>query len=57
MTQETMLEQIRRLNLLESRKHELKREAAINKIRLLRRSQREQQERGREEKQCQIDYS
>jgi len=45
---ETMMEQIRRLNEQEARKHELKKQAAINKIKELRRAQKEQQERQRE---------
>ena len=47
-TTESMLEQIRRLNEQEAVKHELKRQEAINKIRDLRKAQREQQERKRE---------
>jgi hypothetical protein len=43
-----MLEQIRRLNEQEAVKHELKRQEAINKIRDLRKAQREQQERQRQ---------
>ena len=45
---ETMMEQIRRLNLEEARKHELRRQEAINKIKELRRAQKEQHERQRE---------
>lgn len=45
---ETLLEQIRRLNQEEAHKHELRRQAALNKIREMRRAQREQQERSRE---------
>jgi len=45
---ETLMEQIRRLNLEEARKHELRKQEAINKIKELRRAQREQQERQRE---------
>lgn len=47
-THETMLEQIRRLNEEQARIHEQKRVEAINKIRLMRLAQREQQERNRE---------
>jgi len=47
-TTESMLEQIRRLNEQEAVKHELKRQEAINKIRDLRKAQREQQERQRQ---------
>jgi hypothetical protein len=42
---ETMMEQIRRLNAEEALKHEQRKEEVLNKIRLLRRAQREQQER------------
>jgi hypothetical protein len=42
---ETLLEQIRRLNELEANKHELRKQEALNKIRLMRRAQREQAER------------
>jgi hypothetical protein len=45
---ETLVEQIRRLNQEEAFKHELRRQEALEKIRLLRRAQREQQERQRE---------
>ncbi len=45
---ETLVEQIRRLNQEEAHKHELRRQEALEKIRLLRRAQREQQERQRE---------
>lgn len=45
---ETLLEQIRRLNEEQAREHEQRRKAALNKIQALRRSQREQQERKRE---------
>jgi hypothetical protein len=45
---ETMMEQIRRLNQQETVKHEVKKQEAINKIKELRRAQREQQERQRE---------
>jgi hypothetical protein len=45
---ETLLEQIRRLNEQEAVKHELKKQEALNKIRLMRLAQREQQERHRE---------
>ena len=45
---ETLLEQIRRLNEQEAVNHELRRQEAINKIRLMRNAQREQQERKRE---------
>lgn len=47
-TYETMMEQIRRLNQQEAVKHQLKKQEAINKIKELRRAQREQQERQRE---------
>ena len=47
-TNETLLEQIRRLNEQEAVKHEIKKQEAINKIRLMRLAQREQQERHRE---------
>lgn len=47
---ETLLEQIRRLNDLETVKHELKKQEAINKIRELRRAQREQEELKHREK-------
>jgi hypothetical protein len=47
-THETLLEQIRRLNEQEAVKHELKKQEALNKIRLMRLAQREQQERHRE---------
>jgi hypothetical protein len=42
---ETMMEQIKRLNAEEALKHEQRKQEAINKIRLMRRAQREQQER------------
>jgi hypothetical protein len=42
------MEQIRRLNQQEAVKHELKKQQAINKIKELRRAQKEQQERQRE---------
>lgn len=45
---ETLVEQIRRLNQEEQHQHEIKRQAALEKIRLMRRSQREQQERQRD---------
>jgi hypothetical protein len=45
---ETLLEQIRRLNQQEARKHEQRKQEAINKIREMRRSQIEQLERHRE---------
>jgi hypothetical protein len=45
-----MLQQILRLNAEEARKHELKKQEAINKIRLLRRAQREQAELKHKEK-------
>jgi hypothetical protein len=45
---ETLMEQIRRLNEQEKVQHELKRQEALNKIRLMRLAQREQQERHRE---------
>ena len=48
MTTETMLEQIRRLNQEQAQEHEQRRIEAINKIRLMRQAQREQQERNRE---------
>jgi len=38
---ETMMEQIRRLNLEEARKHELKKQEAINKIQARRQLQKE----------------
>jgi hypothetical protein len=41
---ETMMEQIKRLNAEEKIKHEQRKQEVINKIRLLRRAQREQQE-------------
>ena len=44
---ETMMEQIKRLNAEEAQKHELRKQEVLNKIRLLRRAQREQQERVR----------
>jgi hypothetical protein len=44
------MEQIRRLNELEAHKHELRRQEALNKIRLMRRAQREQAERHHDEK-------
>jgi len=43
-THETMMEQIQRLNAEEKIKHEQRKQEVINKIRLLRRAQREQQE-------------
>jgi len=46
-TYETMIEQIRRLNAEEKIKHELKKQQSLDKIRLMRRAQREQQERMR----------
>ena len=46
-TYETMMEQIRRLNAEEKLKHELKKQQSLDKIRLMRRAQREQQERVR----------
>ena len=49
-THETLLDQIRRLNEQEAVKHELKKQAAINKIRELRRAQREQEELKHREK-------
>ena len=54
---ETLLEQIRRLNEQEAHKHELRKQAAINKIRELRRAQREQEELKHKETLCQTDYS
>lgn len=47
---ETMMEQIRRLNQAEEVKHELRRQAALARIRELRRAQREQQERNNTER-------
>ena len=41
---ESMMEQIRRLNAEEALKHEQRKEEVLNKIRLMRRAQREQQE-------------
>ena len=49
-THETLMEQIRRLNLEEARKHEVKKQQSINKIRELRRAQREQEELKHKEK-------
>ena len=43
-TYETMLQQIRRLNEQEAREHQVKKQDAINRIRELRRAQREQAE-------------
>lgn len=43
-THETLIEQIRRLNAEERLKHDQRRQDALNKIRELRRAQREQQE-------------
>jgi hypothetical protein len=45
---ETLIEQIRRLNEQEAVKHELRRQEVLNKIKEMRRAQREQQERQRE---------
>ena len=45
---ESMMEQIRRLNEQEKATHEQRRQEALNKIRLMRLAQREQQERHRE---------
>ncbi len=45
---ETLMDQIRRLNEQEKVQHELKKQEALNKIRLMRLAQREQQERQRE---------
>ena len=42
---ETMMEQIRRLNLEEARKHEQRRQEAINKIQARRQLQKEQNAR------------
>jgi hypothetical protein len=42
-TNETMMEQIRRLNLEEARKHELRKQEAINKIKARRQLQKEKQ--------------
>ena len=47
---ETMMEQIRRLNEQEAHKHELRKQEALNKIRELRRAQREQAERHHDER-------
>jgi hypothetical protein len=47
---ETLLEQIRRLNDEEAVKHELRKQEAINKIREMRRAQREQAERHHDER-------
>lgn len=47
---ETMIDQIRRLNEEQAVEHERKRLEAINKIRLMRRAQREQQELNHKEK-------
>lgn len=47
---ETMIEQIRRLNQQEEVKHELRRQEALARIRELRRAQREQAERQHDEK-------
>jgi len=44
-TTETMMEQIRRLNLEEARKHELRKQEAINKIQARRQLQKEQNAR------------
>ena len=44
-THETMMEQIRRLNAEEKIKHEQRKQESLDKIRLMRRAQREQQER------------
>jgi hypothetical protein len=49
-THETLLEQIRRLNEEQARVHEQRREQALEKIRELRRAQREQAERHHDEK-------
>ena len=40
-THETLMEQIRRLNLEEARKHELRKQEAINKIQARRQLQKE----------------
>jgi hypothetical protein len=40
---ETMMEQIRRLNLEEAKKHELRKQAAINRIQQLRTEQKDKQ--------------
>ena len=50
MRTESMTEQIRRLNAEEAREHELKKQDAINRIRELRRAQREQAELKHKEK-------
>jgi hypothetical protein len=42
-THETMMEQIRRLNLEEARKHEQRRQEVINKIQARRKLQKEKQ--------------
>ena len=44
-THETMMDQIRRLNAEEKIKHEQRKQESLDKIRLMRRAQREQQER------------
>jgi hypothetical protein len=47
---ETLLEQIRRLNEQAAHEHELRKQEALEKIRLMRRAQREQAERHHDEK-------
>jgi hypothetical protein len=42
-THETMMEQIRRLNLEQARKHEQRRQEALNKIKELRARQRQKE--------------
>ena len=49
-TYENMLQQIRRLNEQEAREQEVKKQDAINRIRELRRAQREQAELKHKEK-------
>lgn len=43
-THETLIEQIRRLNKEEAVKHELRRQEALNKIRQMRKQQKEKQQ-------------
>lgn len=45
MVDNQLLEHVQRLNELERQKHELRKQFALNRIRELRRLQREQQER------------
>jgi hypothetical protein len=47
---ETLMDQIRRLNEQEAREHQVKKQEAINRIRELRRAQREQAELKHKEK-------